>query len=431
MNRVQIISLKNFQDPINGSDRYACKIKGELKIGSDWVRRWPTLSHGERKKAQLAAALSLRPQILVVDEPSNHLDVDAQHFVFDTLSEFKGIGLLVSHDRFLLDALCRRCVFVEPPHADLRHGNYSEGVKLKKIDDMTANRNRTIAKQSFLKIKREAAKRRDIALHSDRRRSKKGFSTKDQDSREKINTARVSGKDGFAGKRLNQIFGRLKQAEEKLNSIKVKKHQALGIEMTGENSKRNTLFHISAGSISLGGEKKLDFPFIAMKPGECISLTGVNGCGKSSLLSHIVQTLDISDDIIAYLPQEIDNKTSREILFQARELPGDKRGKMMTIVSRLGSMPNRHLESNDPSPGEVRKIFMATAISNEPDLIIMDEPTNHLELPSIACLEKALMMCQCGLFLVSHDKYFLDAISTIRWRITEHPVINGSYHLET
>jgi len=105
---------------INGD---AFRIKGRLGVGDDWLERWSTLSHGERKRAQIAVAMWRKPQVLAVDEPTNHLDVEAQDLLFEALSTFHGVGMLVSHDRKLLDDLCHQCLFVEPPDAILRPGN--------------------------------------------------------------------------------------------------------------------------------------------------------------------------------------------------------------------------------------------------------------------------------------------------------------------
>jgi ATPase subunit of ABC transporter with duplicated ATPase domains len=89
----------------------------------------------------------------------------------------------------------------------------------------------------------------------------------------------------------------------------------------------------------------------------------------------------------------------------------------MTVVSRLGSRPERLLESETPSPGEVRKLLLAQGITRAPHVIVMDEPTNHLDLPSIECLEKALSGCPCALLLVSHDVQFVEALTQRRWSI--------------
>ena len=95
----------------------------------------------------------------------------------------------------------------------------------------------------------------------------------------------------------------------------------------------------------------------------------------------------------------------------------------MTSVSELGSRPGRLLESEQSSPGEIRKILLALGVNRGPHLIIMDEPTNHMDLPSIQCLEEALADCPCALLLVSHDEHFLRKLVEIRWRLK--PSENG------
>lgn len=117
------------------------------------------------------------------------------------------------------------------------------------------------------------------------------------------------------------------------------------------------------------------------------------------------------------LNQEVSLEASGRIVRQVRSLPRSELGSLMQTVSRLGSEPSRLLDTNQPSPSEVRKLLIALGIRRQPWLIIMDEPTNHLDLPSIECLEHALADCPCGLLLASHDERFLDALSTTRWSI--------------
>ncbi|CAB1064747.1 Bis-ABC ATPase Glov_0246 [Olavius sp. associated proteobacterium Delta 1] len=415
---------------IHSMDGDAFEIKGRLGLEDDWIKRWATLSHGERKRAQIAVALWRKPQVLAVDEPTNHLDSNAQDLLFAALSSFHGVGMLVSHDRKFLDDLCHQCLFVEPPHAILRPGNYTHGLQLAERDEMFVTKNRHQAKQALSRIKHEATKRRDAASQADRKRSKRGLVRKDHDAKGKIYLARVTGKDGSDGKRLNQLEGRLSQARMKMDRFKVKKKYELGIWMSGVKSKRNTLFNLPAGSLSLGGDRLLHYPDISMKPAERIALTGSNGSGKSTLIEHIMQSLNLKKDHVIYLPQEIGIHASQDIMTEARVLPNEKLGQMMTVVSCLGSRPHRLLDSVEPSPGEIRKILIATGIANVPHLIVMDEPTNHLDLPSIECLEQALADCPCGLFLASHDLRFLDALVHIRWHISENSRIRGNYILE-
>jgi ATPase subunit of ABC transporter with duplicated ATPase domains len=415
---------------ISSMDGEAFGIKGRLGVEDDWIQRWTTLSHGERKRAQIAVAMWRKPQVLAVDEPTNHLDATAQDLLFDALSTFRGVGLLVSHDRKLLDDLCHQCLFVEPPEAILRTGNYSNGLQQAEKDAMTAQKQRTRAKHDFLRLKREATRRRNAASQAHRKRSKRGLASKDHDARGKIDLARVTGKDGSAGKRLNQLAGRLSQTKIKMDSIKVKKTYKMGIWMPGARSKRNTLFNLPAGALSLGADRWLHYPDLAMKPDDRIALTGLNGSGKSTLIGHIMQSLNLDMNHVTYVPQEIEIHASQEIMARARDLPNERLGQMMTVVSCLGSRPHRLLESVAPSPGEIRKILLATGIAHVPHLIVMDEPTNHLDLPSIECLEQALVDCPCGLLLVSHDRRFLDALAHKRWHLSKDTTMKGKYNLE-
>lgn len=417
-------------DLISSMDGGAFAIKGRLGVEDDWMERWTTLSHGERKRAQIAVAMWRKPQVLAVDEPTNHLDAEAQDLLFAALSTFGGVGLLVSHDRKLLDDLCHQCLFVDPPDATLRPGNYSDGLQQAEIDEMTVQKQRIRAGHDFSRLKREAAKRRDAASQAHRKRSKRRLALKDHDARGKINLARVTGKDGSDGKRLNQLEGRLARARMKMDAIKVKKKYKMGIWMSGAKSKRNTLFNLPAGSLSLGGGRRLYFPDLAMMPDDRIALTGLNGSGKSTLIDHIIKSLDLRENHVTYVPQEIDTRASQNVMARARDLPDEQLGQMMTVVSCLGSRPQRLLESAEPSPGEIRKVLLATGIANVPHLIVMDEPTNHLDLPSIECLEQALADCPCGLFLVSHDRRFLAALTRKRWHISEVSEGKGNYILE-
>jgi ATPase subunit of ABC transporter with duplicated ATPase domains len=170
-------------DLIQAMDGDAFEIKGRLRVDDDWGGRWATLSHGERKRAQIAVAMWRKPQVLAVDEPTNHLDAEAQDLLFAALSNFQGVGLLVSHDRYLLDNLCKQCLFIEPPNAVLRPGNYTRGSQQAEREEMSLQKQRSQAKRDFSKLKRESTKRRQAASQAHRRRSKRGLAPKDHDAR--------------------------------------------------------------------------------------------------------------------------------------------------------------------------------------------------------------------------------------------------------
>ena len=104
----------------------------------------------------------------------------------------------------------------------------------------------------------------------------------------------------------------------------------------------------------------------------------------------------------------------------------EKKGQIMTIVSRLGSDPINVLETTIPSPGEVRKLMLAEGIMQNPSIIIMDEPTNHMDLSSIECIEEALNECSCAQLLVSHDMKFLKNTVKYFWSFSQN---NGNEYI--
>ena len=391
------------------TDHSACELRGRLGIADDWPTRWATLSHGERKRAQIAVALWRAPRVLAVDEPTNHIDA---------LRGFRGVGLMVSHDRDLLDALCRKTLFIEPPTAVLRPGGYTKAVELARAEHDRARELRGQARREHRRLRREAVTRREAAAKSHKERSKRGLSAKNHDARAKKDLARATGKDAQAGRVLRQLEGRLGQAEDRLAETNVKKEHRLGIELAAARSQRDAMFRIPAGEIALGSGRRLVYPELVMRPADRIALVGPNGGGKSTLVRHVVDRLDLPADRLVYMPQEIDRSRGRDILAAARGLARAGLGEVMSIVSRLGSRPQRLLESDDPSPGELRKILLAVGIARQPHLIVMDEPTNHLDLPSIECLESALADCRCGLLLVSHDMRSLQELTRLRWEIS-------------
>ena len=129
-------------------DGQAWELRGRLGLEEDWIGRWDSLSHGERKRAQIAVALWRRPSVLAIDEPTNHLDREARRMLAEALRRYDGIGLLVSHDRELLDELCRQCVFVEPPVVTVRPGGYTQGVEQARLEQEAAARGGDAAGQT-------------------------------------------------------------------------------------------------------------------------------------------------------------------------------------------------------------------------------------------------------------------------------------------
>jgi macrolide transport system ATP-binding/permease protein len=404
-------------DFISDEGQTSRKWKGKLEIGDDYHARWPSLSHGERKRAQIAVALWQEPELLAIDEPTNHLDSRARELVMEALFLYAGIGLLVSHDREMLDRLCQSCLFIIPPNVVLRPGGYTTALAVVEKDKTAQQRQRDINKFMLGKLQQEMVRRREKAQQADKKRSKGNLARKDRDGRAKKDLARVSGKDGQAGKLSSQLQGRLDQLQERMEAIKIEKSYTLGIWLPGTGSKRDYILNLHESVLALGGEKRLCLPDLVIKPTDRIAITGLNGTGKSTLVRHLLGHLKTDPEQITHIPQEIALEESQAILARAQHLSKERLGHVMTIVSRLNSRPERLLNSSEPSPGEVRKLLLALGMALLPHIIVLDEPTNHLDVESIQCLEAALADCPCALVLVSHDNYFLQRLTTINWHL--------------
>lgn len=404
---------------ISAAGAEAAVLRGKLQIGEDWAHRWSTLSHGERKRAQIAVALWQQPDVLLIDEPTNHIDFVARSLLAEALAAFRGVGLLVSHDRELLDHLCRQCLFLDPPLAIMRPGGYTKAAAEAMREEESLRTERQVALQRLERLSNSARRRQAEAARADRKKSKRGLAPGDSDGRAKIDRARVSGKDGQAGRLANQLKGRIAHTQEHVASLQVKKRYAAKFWLDGTISPRQCLFTIPAATLPLDGSRQLVIPDLTMQRFERIAMTGANGLGKSTLIQHILGRLNVPEEHLIYLPQEIDLERTRQIMTDVHRLSHEALGLVMTVVSALGSRPERLLRNPDVSPGELRKVLLALGVIRRPHLIVMDEPTNHLDLQAIECLEEALSDCPCGLLLVSHDLRFLARVAGTRWHLQQ------------
>jgi len=190
-------------------------------------------------------------------------------------------------------------------------------------------------------------------------------------------------------------------------SLHFTKSQTLGITFNIDKNSRYFPVIIPSDTINLGREKILQFPELTIQNGEKIGIIGNNGAGKSTFIIRFLNMLNLPSEKVIYIPQEITIEHSKSIINRIQNYKSEMKGQLMTVISRLGSDPNHVLETTIPSPGEVRKLMLAEGIMTNPAMIIMDEPTNHMDLPSIECVEKALNECGCSQLLVSHDMAFL------------------------
>ena len=406
-------------------DHDAGKLAALLRIKNRWIYNslengfsyTGSLSEGEKKRLQIACALFKNPDILAVDEPFNHVDENGRLFILESLSRYRGCGLIVSHDREITDRLCSSTIVISRGCAEHRKGSVSGVFEQLESENMSRKNEFRKLKEDLDKLKKESVRRKGKAERADRRRSKRGISGKDHDAKARIDLARFTGKDGHAGKLSRQIESRIRKKEEELSKISFYEGRKSGISITNSKKSGDTVITAVKGKIRIG-DKELVYPDLIIRPGEKIALTGSNGSGKTTLIRYLISRTD--EEEILYIPQEFDDERKREIISGLEQMQDKKKGEVYSNFSRLGSDPVKLIESLSPSPGEWKKLYLSMGILDNPFIIILDEPVNHMDLSSIKSLEEALNSISCAMLVTSHDAGFRKSVTDREWKIYEN-----------
>ena len=405
----------NVKDFAVAYDSLAVRLRCGLAIEDDWPWRYGTLSGGQQKRLQVACALWADPDILAVDEPTNHVDAVTKRAIAAALSKFDGIGLLVSHDRELLDALCMQCLFVANGAAVMRPGGYSQASAQAALERASTIHARDVARKEKVRMESEVQRRREEASRAAGKRSLRGIDKHDADARRKVRVAVMTGKDGKAGRLSSCMAGRLEGAKTRLAAMRTEKRYDADVWLDTEHSRRKVLFRIESCTIPMG-DASLSVPALYIGSKDHVGLVGDNGSGKTTLVRRIVRNLPDATRLL-YIPQEPDESQKREVLRTIRKLSAARLGRVLSIVAQLNSNPDRILEGDVVSPGEMRKLMLALGILESPELVIMDEPTNHLDLGSTRAIEHLLSTYPGALMLVSHDAALLGSATGVTWKI--------------
>ncbi|NOR57459.1 MAG: ATP-binding cassette domain-containing protein [Sulfurimonas sp.] len=390
----------------------AFKIRDLLKVEDSWLGAWDVLSHGERKRLQLAVALSSPSDVLMVDEPTNHLDQKSQAIVIDALKSYKGIGILVSHDRALLDALSQQTIMIKAGEVLKYRTKFSLAQEAYALTLSHKKKVLNEQENEFKKLSKVIQAQREQVSLTKKRFSKKNVGRHDSSEKEKINGALLTGKDKNDGQNLQRTVTKQRQLGEKMGTLT--KEYAAGVSFEGEVSKHNFPIAVEKSCIPLFETTELCFPRLSIDVGEKIGISGENGAGKSSFIRYFVDKVDFQHEYL-YIPQEITDEEAEQLFKDVSLLASEEKGELFTLIQRLGSDAKALLYSSVPSPGEVRKLLIAQGLLKHPSLIILDEPTNHMDLDSIESLESALKEYAGALVFITHDQTFLQNLSTKRW----------------
>ena len=388
----------------------AFKIRDSLHVKDSWD--WNELSHGERKRLQVAIALFLEPDILMLDEPTNHLDSKSKNTLINALKEFKGVGLLVSHDRALLDTLSMTTVLLKNSEATLIKSGFSTAMHEYQQNSEHIKKVQIQKNDEMKRLKNIMHSQADKVAKAKKRFSKKELDVNDSSKREKINAARLTGKDKNDGQLLKRV--QTKHTHLKENAVKLEKEYKKGITINSANSKTLFPIFIKKSSLNVSNEQKVIFDNLQITNGEKIGIVGENGSGKSSFIDYMLKSETIKNNAL-YIKQEFTQEETKGLFEEVKNYSKEEKGKIFTIITRLSSDPKTLLQSEYPSPGETRKLLIAKGLLSQPSIIILDEPTNHMDIDSILALESALQEYSGALILVSHDEAFLNALITKTW----------------
>lgn len=380
------------------------KVCNGLKINDSFKERlFSQLSGGEKTTIILGKILLQSPDILLLDEPSNHLDLDTMEWLESYLKDYKGIVIIVSHDRYFLDNVVTKVIEIEDMKSKTYDGNYTAFVKEKEIQLQ-------LQMEEFLnQEKKIKAMEKSIAQLRD------------------------WGDRGDNGK----FFRRAASMQKLLNKMQRVDKPTLErnrISINGNTADRsgNDVIIIKDLCKSYDEKVLLDKAQMLIRNGESVSLIGANGSGKSTVIKILLGMEEADSGIISlgssiklgYLPQNIifneENKTILECFREDIVISECKAREYLAKYMFLGEDVFKKVSSL--SGGERSKLKLAMLMYNELNLLILDEPTNHLDIDSREELEEFLKEFKGTLLFVSHDRYFINNIAS---RVVE--LSNGEF----
>ncbi len=379
------------------------KARTEWELG-DLGRTVESLSGGWRKRVALAQAWLKAPDLLILDEPTNHLDPDQVDRLERWLSGFPGALLLITHDRHLLDAVVDRMIELEVGKLTSYEGGYSDYLLLKadqefreaRLTDHMQNRLRT-----ELAWLRRGAKART-------RKSKL---------------------------RIEEVLD-LKDTVAERSKVE----QRMSLAFQGGSNRSDALLWAEKLTFAYpGGVELMGAVDLFLQRGMRVALLGPNGCGKSTLLNLLLGNLTPTGGELTRHPgakvtflsqgrgeleagrSVSDNLSDRAGVVQ---LAGGTTQPIQVYLSRFGfSAEDQRRDAGTLSGGERNRLLLAKAMLQPADLLVLDEPTNDLDIPTLQNLEEALQGFPGTVLLVSHDRFFLDQVAThtLAWNPTGNP----------
>ena len=368
----------------------------KFRINEDMLnRKFNTLSGGEKTIVNLASIMLSNPDVLLLDEPTNNLDIDTLEWLESYLKSYTGTIILCSHDRYFLDKVVSKIVLIERGKSEIFFGNYSYYLK--------ENERRILA---------------EFEQYKDQQKMIEAMKRKIKQLQEFGKLAYPGGESFF--KRAASIQKRLDKMEL-LEKPETAKEIPLNFQMNDRSGKQVLMvrdFDLSVDDKDLLNQVSFDVVF---KDRTC--LMGKNGSGKSTLIKYIMNLYENEQDdnnmrigsnvSIGYIPQTItfedDNAT---ILDTARKsYYGSETHLRASLAKFMFNGENVFKRVGTLSGGEKVRLKLFELMQRNVNLLIMDEPTNHIDITTQEVLEEALKEYPGTILFISHDRYFINEIA--------------------
>jgi ATPase subunit of ABC transporter with duplicated ATPase domains len=419
-----VVALAGDDDATVVDAHLAAELRGRLCLVPGDLERWPSLSPGERKRWQIGAALARSPDMLLLDEPTNHLDVEGRALLVAALRRFRGIGVVVSHDRALLDELPRSTIRVHDARVSLHAGGYAEASAAWAAERLELEAAHARAKDRVHRTAARLADARREHAAADRSRSARArMKDKNDNDARSMGAKVVAGwAEARSGRTVQVVRAELARAEEAVPTFTRDRTLGGRIFATYARAPSATLFHLDEDSIDAPATPSAppitllhDVRLTVLRE-DRVRLTGANGAGKTTLLTALLRRGPPRERVL-HLPQELAPGDVARLAAELRALAPEPRGRVLSVFAALGSDPERILlrdpgSASQVSPGEARKLALAMGLGRHAWALVLDEPTNHLDLPSIERVERALEAYPGCVVLVTHDDAFARAVTS-------------------